>query len=208
MVNPICFVKKVKSRSPRILWQDFEAKKDTMFREIANLEKVSEIAKICTSSFSIKKLHRVADLWPRHVKWGRPVKNAVHISNLYRPRFWQVDSPEVLLIDGPLLFSIWMASGPHVAMIFYPPFSTTHFFLLISLAYTYAYHRIVISQQRWDPEQHFDVKKQGWSFDKILSTRDSKYMQHFYWNGGSIYLQPPIMITPLFLISQLNYIHF
>ena len=139
----------------------------------------------CTSSFSIKKLHRVADLWPRHVKWGRPVKNAVHISNLYRPRFWQVDSPEVLLIDGPLLFSIWMASGPHVAMIFYPPFSTTHFFLLISLAYTYAYHRIVISQQRWDPEQHFDVKKQGWSFDKILSTRDSKYMQHFYWNGGS-----------------------
>ena len=133
-----------------------------------------------TSSFSIKKLHRVADLWPRHVKWGRPVKNAVHISNLYRPRFWQVDSPEVLLIDGPLLFSIWMASGPHVAMIFYPPFSTTHFFLLISLAYTYAYHRIVISQQRWDPEQHFDVKKQGWSFDKILSTRDSKYMQHFY----------------------------
>ena len=138
-----------------------------------------------TSSFSIKKLHRVADLWPRHVKWGRPVKNAVHISNLYRPRFWQVDSPEVLLIDGPLLFSIWMASGPHVAMIFYPPFSTTHFFLLISLAYTYAYHRIVISQQRWDPEQHFDVKKQGWSFDKILSTRDSKYMQHFYWNGGS-----------------------
>ena len=85
-----------------------------------------------TSSFSIKKLHRVADLWPRHVKWGRPVKNAVHISNLYRPRFWQVDSPEVLLIDGPLLFSIWMASGPHVAMIFYPPFSTTHFFLLIT----------------------------------------------------------------------------
>ena len=119
----------------------------------------------------------------------RPVKNAVHKSNLYRPRFWQVDSPEVLLIDGPLLFSIWMASGPHVAMIFYPPFSTTHFFLLISLAYTYAYHRIVISQQRWDPEQHFDVKKQGWSFDKILSTRDSNYMQHFYWNGGStIYL--------------------
>ena len=140
-----------------------------------------------TSSFSIKKLHRVADLWPRHVKWCRPVKNAVHISNLYRPRFWQVDSPEVLLIDGPLLFSIWMASGPHVAMIFYPPFSTTHFFLLISLAYTYAYHRIVISQQRWDPEQHFDVKKQGWSFDKILSTRDSKYMQHFYWNGGSTF---------------------
>ena len=143
------------------------------------------ISSVITSSFSIKKLHRVADLWPRHVKWCRPVKNAVHISNLYRPRFWRVDSPEVLLIDGPLLFSIWMASGPHVAMIFYPPFSTTHFFLLISLAYTYAYHRIVISQQRWDPEQHFDVKKQGWSFDKILSTRDSKYMQHFYWNGGS-----------------------
>ena len=147
------------------------------------------IGKKCTSSFSIKKLHRVADLWPRHVKWGWHVKNAVHISNLYRPRFWQVDSPEVLLIDGPPLFSIWMASGPHVAMIFYPPFSTTHFFLLISLAYTYAYHRIVISQQRWDPEQHFDVKKQGWSFDKILSTRDSKYMQHFYWNGGSTWKQ-------------------
>ena len=48
------------------------------------------------------------------------------------PHFWQVDGPEVLLIDPGLTFCTWTASRPHLAMIFYPPFSTTHFYLLIT----------------------------------------------------------------------------
>ena len=48
------------------------------------------------------------------------------------PHFWQVDGPEVLLIDPGLTFCPWTASRPHVATIFYPPFSTTHFYLLIT----------------------------------------------------------------------------
>ena len=48
------------------------------------------------------------------------------------PHFWQVDGPEVLLIDPGPTFCTWTASRPHIATIFYPPFSTTHFYLLIT----------------------------------------------------------------------------
>ena len=52
-------------------------------------------------------------------------------------------------------------------------------------AYTYSHPRIVQSQLSWDPEHHFEPKKDCWCFIKIWGTRDSKNMQDFYWNGGS-----------------------
>ena len=74
----------------------------------------------------------VAPPWRLELTGAHIYMHFIHVYNAGgRPdRIFDRSTP--LLIDPGLPFCVWTASGPHVATIFYPPFSTTHFYLLIT----------------------------------------------------------------------------